>query len=144
MVFSLFANDGYGAHLKGADIEYKCISGSQYEVTLYYYWDCTPPGLGVATTARANNNFDFTNSCGLTNPNPSFKLINPGGTEITQICPSAVSSCTNTVTFDVDGALMLIFKDTVTLASNCVWNIISETVWLLVKGFSLKIVIRLA
>ena len=122
MVFSLFANDGYGAHLKGADIEYKCISGSQYEVTLYYYWDCTPPGLGVATTARANNNFDFTNSCGLTNPNPSFKLINPGGTEITQICPSAVSSCTNTVTFDVDGALMLIFKDTVTLASNCVWN----------------------
>ena len=98
MVFSLFANDGYGAHLKGADIEYKCISGSQYEVTLYYYWDCTPPGLGVATTARANNNFDFTNSCGLTNPNPSFKLINPGGTEITQICPSAVSSCTNTVT----------------------------------------------
>ena len=124
MVLSLFATKGYSAHQKGVEILYQCLGGTQYEITVMFYHDCTN-GIGAPseTNISTGTRFTYSNNCSQPSPAKSFKLINPGGTEISQVCPTATTSCDNNVTYDVEGVNLYIYRDTVSLAASCTWDL---------------------
>ena len=105
MVFSLFATEGYAAHTKGAEIEYKCLGGNLYEITLIYYHDCTN-GVGAPSTGTMNNNITISDGTNTLTDN----FTRTGPVQISQVCATAVTSCDNSSTYDVEGVNQYIYK----------------------------------
>jgi uncharacterized repeat protein (TIGR01451 family) len=71
------------SHLAAADINYKCLGGSQYEITLKIYRDCS--GINAPASAFVSIN----SSCSALNISLSQTNIQ----DISPLCSSSVSSC---------------------------------------------------
>lgn len=110
----LLALNVKASHIAGAEITYNCLGNNLYQINLKLYWDCTN-GYDPGDPQTIN----LTSTCGgsLT---LNVHQTNPGGTDISQLCPSAVSSCNGGVN---RGYNMNIYSDTITLPPCDTWTI---------------------
>lgn len=111
ILFFAFMGIARASHIAGAEITYQHLSGNQYRVNLNLFVDCLGFDPGAAQT------INFESTCGSTS-SLIVNCTNPGGTEISQICPSQIGSSTCN-----GGSLpgMWIFKysGTITLSPTC-------------------------
>jgi PKD repeat protein len=99
------------SHIAGGDLSYVCLGGDQYQINLNLFVDC----LGF--DPGASQSISFTSTCGGT-AFATVNVTNPGGTEISQLCPSAlVNSTCNGGT--LPGMWVFHFTGTVTLTPAC-------------------------
>jgi len=77
------------SHVQGGDLTYQCLSGNQYRVRLALYRDCA----GVAAPTSVVINYRSV-SCNI-NLNVTLNRIANTGQEVTPICPTMVTKCTN-------------------------------------------------
>lgn len=70
----------YASHISGADISVQSLGNGQYLITLNLFRDCD----GI--TMSNQENIEIINSCTGQSQNVSAPLINPGGTNISQLC----------------------------------------------------------
>ncbi|MES2138698.1 MAG: gliding motility-associated C-terminal domain-containing protein [Bacteroidota bacterium] len=109
----LLAQNVKASHISGAEITYNYIGNNQYRINLKLYWDCSDgfdPG--------ASQTIDLTSTCG-GNLSLDVEQTNPGGTDISQLCPSASSTCSGGNT---PGMNMNEYTDTITLSSCDTWT----------------------
>jgi large repetitive protein len=109
-----FSKNIKATHVSGGDFSYTCVGPNQYLITMNLYNDCS--STVTMPTAPIIN---FTNNCGTANPpNLTLTLQNPGGTEISQLCPAnqPLSSCNGGT---LPGMKSFTYTGIVTLPSNC-------------------------
>lgn len=108
----------FATHVAGADITYENVGQDSFLVTLNVYRDCG--GNPLNTT---NIDLDFVSDCGQTFVLNNMTLTNgPTGTEVSQLCPSALanSTCNGGVN---PGVQHYIFQEIVVLNPQCDgWN----------------------
>jgi len=110
-IFIISSNLVKASHIAGGDISYTCIGNNQYQITLNLFVDCLGFDPGTSQTIT------FTSTCG---GNVSIQVTNtnPGGTEISQLCPSQINNSTcNGGT--LPGMWQFNYTGTVTLNPNC-------------------------
>ncbi len=78
----------YATHAQGADISYQCLGGSNYQIMVSFYRDCS----GVGAPANVTVNLSSA-SCG---QNLNLTLFPIGGTgiEVSPVCASMATTCT--------------------------------------------------
>lgn len=83
-----FQNETRASHITGGDFQYTCIGVDSFLIRLNIFRDCT--GIPAPTAPTAT----FSSTCG-GNFTTTLTLTNPGGTEVSQLCPTALnnSSC---------------------------------------------------
>ena len=101
------------SHIAGAEITYDCLGNNRYLINLRLYWDCTggfDPGnpQTVTLSSTCGNNLSLT-----------LPQTNVGGTDISQLCPTAISTCSGGTN---PGYNMNIYSDTVTLPPCDTWT----------------------
>jgi gliding motility-associated-like protein len=110
-LFLLLAPERASAsHLAGGEITYVCLGGNQYQVNLNLYWDCTG-GFDPGASAIIN----ITSSCG-GSASLTVNQTNPGGTDISQMCPGVTSTCSGGA---FPGMNMNTYSGIVTLSPPC-------------------------
>ncbi|MCI5055570.1 MAG: gliding motility-associated C-terminal domain-containing protein [Flavobacteriales bacterium] len=106
-VFCLISTSSNASHLAGGDFSWECLGNNQYVITLNLFRDCD--GINAPGSAFVN----FSSPCGT--QSSTLTLINPGGTEVSQLCPqdSLNSTCHSGGT--LPGMQQYIYVDTITL-----------------------------
>ncbi|MBA3971397.1 MAG: hypothetical protein H0X46_04520, partial [Bacteroidetes bacterium] len=112
IAFSIFyAHTTKASHIAGGDLTYTCLGGNQYQLNLNLFVDCLGFDPGATQTITC------TSTCG-GSVTANVNVTNPGGTEISQLCPAQIGNSTCS-----GGALpgMWVFNYTgiVTLAPPC-------------------------
>lgn len=104
----------YANHAMGADLSYRCLDNNQYELTLYFYFDC---GSIVQDTPPVNPQISVSSvSCGqLFNINLAQDVA-VSGNEVSVLCNTVSSNCNNGA---YPGVQQYIYRDTVTLPMPC-------------------------
>ena len=90
-VISLFfTQTSQATHLTGGDFNWQCVGQDSFLVTLNLFRDCNG-----ANAPNPNALVNITSSCGTTMNNVQFPLTNPGGTQVSQLCPNQLpfSTC---------------------------------------------------
>jgi len=77
----------YATHAQGADISYQCLGGSNYQIMVSFYRDCS----GVGAPANVTVNLSSA-SCGQ-NLNLTLFPIAGTGIEVSPICASMTTTC---------------------------------------------------
>ena len=107
----LFINQAKASHIAGGDLSYVCLGGNQYQINLNLFVDCL--GFDPGTTQQIS----FTSTCG-GSVFANVNVTNPGGTEISQLCPTQINNSTcNGGT--LPGMWVFHFTGVVTLAPPC-------------------------
>jgi hypothetical protein len=88
ILISFFLADLHATHIVGGDIRYEQIGQDSFIITLQLYRDCS--GIAAPTSSIV----DINDICGITQASIPLTLINPGGTDVSQMCPSAVNTTT--------------------------------------------------
>jgi len=87
LIFFVFlfstANKLFASHAMGVDIYYECVGPNTYNFTLDFYRDCD----GITPSTTMTLNFSSPSGCG-TAFSQTLSLVNAGGTEVSQVCPS--------------------------------------------------------
>jgi gliding motility-associated-like protein len=99
------------SHIAGGDINYVCLGGDQYQINLNLFVDCL--GFDPGATQTIN----FTSTCGGT-ATANVNVTNPGGTEISQLCPTQINNSTCNGG-SLPGMWVFHFTGTVTLTPPC-------------------------
>ncbi|MCS6933537.1 MAG: gliding motility-associated C-terminal domain-containing protein [Chitinophagales bacterium] len=74
------------SHIMGSDITYRCLGGNNYQVVVTIYRDCSGISMPTSITVTVNSNCGTQNiTCPLDQANSGF--------EVSQLCPTAVSTC---------------------------------------------------
>ncbi len=111
---------GHATHVSGGDISVEHLGGTQYEITMNLFADCAG-NAGAINNLDNNQTVRVQGTClpGFGFINASMEVQNPGGTEVSQVCPSSLNSTTcNGGT--LPGLLRFTYKDTITLTNpNC-------------------------
>jgi hypothetical protein len=104
------------SHVAGGDITYNYLGGNQYQVNLTLYVDCQGFDPGVSQVVN------FINTCGQ-DTSLAINVTNPGGTEISQLCPAQMNNSTcNGGT--LPGMWIFNYTGVMTLATACdTWTI---------------------
>lgn len=111
LICFLFVSQSKASHIAGGDLSYSCLGGNQYQINLNLFVDCL--GFDPGATQTIN----FSSSCGGFTT-ATVNVLNPGGTEISQLCPSQINNSTcNGGT--LPGMWVFHFTGTVTLAPPC-------------------------
>jgi gliding motility-associated-like protein len=110
LILLLIPNASNASHLAGGEITYVCLGGNQYQINLNLYWDCTG-GFDPGPSQFIN----LVSTCGGT-ASLTVNQTNPGGTDISQMCPGLTSTCGGG-TFP--GMNMNTYTGIVTLAPPC-------------------------
>lgn len=112
LLLGLFLTQNVKAsHIAGGDLSYVCLGNNQYQINLNLFVDCLGFDPGVTQTIT------FASSCG-GNTTTSVNVTNPGGTEISQLCPAQINNSTcNGGT--LPGMWVFHFTGTVTLSPAC-------------------------
>ncbi len=99
------------SHIAGGDINYVCLGNNQYQINLNLFVDCLGFDPGASQTIT------FTSTCGGT-ATALVNVTNPGGTEISQLCPSQInnSTCSGGT---LPGMWVFNYTGTVTLSPTC-------------------------
>lgn len=88
ILLSFFLADLHATHIVGGDIRYEQIGQDSFIITLQLYRDCS----GIA--APTSSTVDISDICGITQASIPLTLINPGSTDVSQMCSSAVNTTT--------------------------------------------------
>ncbi|MBL7883713.1 MAG: gliding motility-associated C-terminal domain-containing protein [Bacteroidia bacterium] len=99
------------SHIAGGDISYTCIGNNQYQINLNLFVDCLGFDPGASQTIT------FTSTCG-GSQTIQVNVTNPGGTEISQLCPSQINNSTCNGG-SLPGMWVFNFVGTVTLNPSC-------------------------
>ncbi len=75
------------SHIAGGDLTYVCLGSNQYQINLNLFVDCLGFDPGASQT------INFTSTCGGT-ATLTVNGTNPGGTEISQLCPTQINNST--------------------------------------------------
>ena len=75
------------SHIAGGDLTYTCIGPNQYPINLNLFVDCL--GFDPGTTQTVS----FTSTCG-GDTTIFIDVLNPGGTEISQLCAAEINNST--------------------------------------------------
>lgn len=111
LICFLFISQSKASHIAGGDLSYVCLGGNQYQINLNLFVDCL--GFDPGTIQTVN----FTSTCG-GSATTSVNCTNPGGTEISQLCPTMINNSTcNGGT--LPGMWVFHYTGTVTLAPPC-------------------------
>ena len=107
----LTTNTAKASHIAGGDINYVCLGNNQYQINLNLFVDCLGFDPGATQTIT------FNSTCGGT-ATLNVNVTNPGGTEISQLCPSQInnSTCSGGT---LPGMWVFNYTGTVTLAPTC-------------------------
>lgn len=113
-LFSLsifFTKNAKASHIAGGDLSYTCLGGNQYMLNLNLFVDCLGFDPGATQTITA------TSTCG-GSTTVSLTVTNPGGTEISQLCPAQIgnSTCSGGT---LPGMWVFNFTGVITLAPPC-------------------------
>lgn len=102
------------SHVSGGEITYVCLGNNQYLVTLNLFRDCSGASMGTSMSVN------FRSTCG-GNFNVALPLINPGGTEVSQLCAADIgrSTCNGG---PLPGMQNYIYQGTVTLTPCNTWT----------------------
>jgi large repetitive protein len=76
-------------HVSGGELVYNCIGPNQYQITLNLYYDCS-----ATISMPTNLTIQIANDCGYPNTSISLPLQNPGGDEVSQLCPAQAGNST--------------------------------------------------
>lgn len=116
VIFLMASSFATASHISGGDFNITCLGNGQYLINLNLYRDCS--GITMPTTADLNIN----SSCG--NADITANLLNAGGTEISQLCPSVLDSSTcHPPNGTLPGMELYIYQATVTLPPCSDWVI---------------------
>lgn len=108
----LLSQNSRASHIAGGDISYICLGNNQYQINLNLFVDC----LGVVPIDPAQT-ITFSSTCG-GSITATVDMTNPGGTEISQLCPSQINNSTcNAGT--LPGMRVFHFTGPVTLSPAC-------------------------
>lgn len=110
-----FTNNLKASHIAGGDLSYTCLGGNQYLLNLNLFVDCLGFDPGASQTITC------TSTCG-GSVTATVSVTNPGGTEISQLCPAQIgnSTCSGGT---LPGMWVFNFTGVVTLAPPCdTWN----------------------
>lgn len=102
------ALNSQASHLMGGEINYKCLGGNDYVLTLVLYRDCSGITMGTTETITTSSA-----SCGLSSV---YTLDLTHTQEVTPSCPGQQSTC-NGGTYP--GMELYVYQDTVTLGGAC-------------------------
>lgn len=111
-----FAPISKASHIAGGDLSYTCLGGNQYQLNLNLFVDCLGFDPGASQTITC------TSTCG-GSVTTTVNVTNPGGTEISQLCPAQIgnSTCSGG---SLPGMWVFNFTGIVTLAPPCnTWNL---------------------
>ncbi|HEX8515079.1 MAG TPA: gliding motility-associated C-terminal domain-containing protein [Bacteroidia bacterium] len=113
-------NPAKASHIAGGDLSYVCLGNNQYQINLNLFVDCLGFDPGATQTIT------FTSTCGQT-MTTTVNVLNPGGTEISQLCPTQLNNSTCNGG-SLPGMWVFNFTGTVTLAPPCdtwtaQWNV---------------------
>lgn len=75
------------SHIAGGDMSYTCLGNNQYQISLNLFVDCNGFDPGD------EQYIDFVSSCG-GSESITVNVLNPGGTEISQLCASQINNST--------------------------------------------------
>ncbi|HEY0030346.1 MAG TPA: gliding motility-associated C-terminal domain-containing protein [Bacteroidia bacterium] len=103
------------SHIAGGDLTYTCLGGNQYLLNLNLFVDCLGFDPGISQTITC------TSTCG-GSVTATVNVTNPGGTEISQLCPAQIgnSTCNGG---SLPGMWVFNFTGVVTLSPPCdTWN----------------------
>jgi len=108
----LAPTDTYATHVSGGEITYENIGGDTFIITMTLYRDCSGIDMG-----NGNKTVRISSSC-TTPQNLTVILQNPGGTEVSQICPAQISnsSCNGG---SLPGMQKYVYKGQIVLGTNC-------------------------
>lgn len=116
IIFLVSTNQTYASHAMGSDITYTYLGGNQYQITFSFYRDCS----GIPVSASTDD-ITVTNTCGFPTQNLNLTLSPTGPTQITPICPTALSTCNGGA---YTGIQEYIYTGIVTLPGQCAnWTI---------------------
>ncbi|MFN8298744.1 MAG: gliding motility-associated C-terminal domain-containing protein [Chitinophagales bacterium] len=102
-------NQASASHIMGSDISYRCLGGNTYEVSVTIYRDCS--GIAVPTSIPV----EVSSSCGT--QTVTCPLDNSlSGQEVSQLCPTAVSTCQGG---SLPGVEVYVYVGQVTIQPNC-------------------------
>lgn len=110
ILLSLLPKAAVASHLAGGEITYVCLGSNQYQINLNLYWDCTG-GFDPGPSQIIN----LVSTCG-GSATLTVNQTNPGGTDISQMCPGVTSTCAGG-TFP--GMNMNTYSGVVTLSPAC-------------------------
>jgi gliding motility-associated-like protein len=97
------------SHIMGSDISFRCLGGNQYEIVVTVYRDCS--GIDAPTSIP----IDISSTCGTQTVTANAQASN-SGIEVSQLCPTAVSTCQGGT---LPGVEVYTYTATVTLQPNC-------------------------
>ena len=109
LIFLCFSIKTSASHVMGGDITYTCVGGNNYLVTLTLYRDCS--GIAIGTTPQTIN---LASSCS----NFSATLIWDTTLNVSQVCPSATSTCNGGA---IPGVEQYVFSGIVTIPPCSDW-----------------------
>lgn len=117
---SLSLKQVQATHIAGADLTFECVGQDSFDITLTMYRDCS--GIPLSGNTRT---VDISSSC-FADFSATLQLLNPGGTEVSQLCPDSLglSQCVNGSN-PYPGMEEFIFTGTVAMPSQCADIIIS-------------------
>src|SRR5690242_1547418 len=76
----------YATHIMGSDISYRCLGGNNYRIVVTLYRDCSgipvPNSISVSVQSACGDTIITCN-----------QDVNLSGAEVSQLCPSAISTC---------------------------------------------------
>ncbi|MGQ0828835.1 MAG: gliding motility-associated C-terminal domain-containing protein [Bacteroidota bacterium] len=100
-------------HIAGADLSYTCLGNNKYQINLNLYADCL--GYDAINNGISSQQTVYISSACFGSTTTTVNLTNPGGTEISQLCPSQInnSQCNGGT---LPGMLVFRFTATVTLS----------------------------
>ncbi len=133
------------SHFAGAELTYLCMGGATYKITLSFYRDCSginaPNNANIHLECSSSPNFNF---------NTIINQVSGSGAEITNVCSSAATSCTNGSAYGIkkyvyEGFVTLPPCDEWTLyydggARNPITTLVSTGNWYIPASFNNSIV----
>jgi gliding motility-associated-like protein len=109
----LVVSQAKASHIAGGDLSYVCLGNNQYQINLNLFVDCLGFDPGNIQT------INFNSPCGSTTT--SVNALNPGGTEISQLCPTQINNSTCNGG-SLPGMWVFHYTGTVTLAPCNSWT----------------------
>jgi hypothetical protein len=109
-----FSEKAFGTHVAGGDINVEHVSGNVFDIELNLYADCAGNPSAIAGLDN-NRNIGVIGSCFL-NTTATVSVVNPGGTEVSQVCPSAINNTTCN-SGSLPGLLRFTYTGTITVPS---------------------------
>ncbi len=111
LIAASLTNTAKASHVAGGDISYISLGNDSFVVIANFFRDCS--GISAPTSVTMN----FSSTCG-NSFTQVLTLQNPGGTEVSQLCPSQLtnSECSGGT---LPGMQQYIYMDTVVISPPC-------------------------